>query len=150
MSPTRDEWTLATEDLQFQRLDALFGSFVREEYEQFLADCAEDLVLNVRGSAGLATMVPRFQIPQWHRSSKQLAGGALRSSVCFILVREHVGIVVLTHMIDRDGVSFRYETVNHCTLRGDRLAAWFCYPMNAADYEEAWGLPRKATPQLAH
>jgi hypothetical protein len=140
---------LPTEDLQFERLDALFGSFVRQEYEQFLAGCAEDLVLNVRGSAGLATMVPRFEIPQWHRSSKQLAGGAFRSSVCFILVRDRVGIVVLTHVIDRDGASLRYETVNHCTLRDGLLAAWFSYPMNAADYEEAWDLPRRTSPQLA-
>lgn len=76
-------------------------------------------------------------------------GRRVHSSVCFILITVHVGIVVLTHTIDRDGVSFRYETVNHCTLRGDLLASWFSHPMNAADYAEAWGLHRTADPQFA-
>ena len=140
---------LQTESGQFERLDVLFGAFVRGQYDEFLAGCTEDLVLNVRGSARLATMVPRSQISEWHQSTQQLAGGAFRSSVCFILVRERVGIVVLTHVIDRNGVSFRYETVNHCILHGDLLAAWFSYPMNTADYAEAWDLGRTAQPQFA-
>ena len=141
MFPTEDRW--------FERLDALFGLFVGGQFDEFLAGCADNLVLNVHGSARLATLVPKAQISQWHHSTQQLAGGAFHSSVCFILVREHAGIVVLTHTIDRDGVSFRYETVNHCTLQGDLLAAWFSRPMNVADYAEAWGLPRVADPQLA-
>jgi hypothetical protein len=141
MYPTEDRW--------FERLDLLFGSFVQGQYDEFLVGCTDDLVLNVRGSARLATIVPRDQISEWHRSTQQLAGGAFRSSVCFILVRECVGIVVLTHMIDRHGVTFRYESVNHCTLRGDLLAAWFSYPMNAADYAEAWDLRHAADPLLA-
>jgi len=138
-----------TDNRQFERLDALFASFVCGQYDEFLAGCTEDLVLNVRGSARLATMVPRSQISEWHQSTQQLAGGAFRSSVCFILVRERVGIVVLTHVIDRNGVSFRYETVNHCILHGDLLAAWFSYPMNTADYAEAWDLGRTRQPQFA-
>jgi hypothetical protein len=141
MSPTENRW--------FECLDALFGSFARKNYEEFLAGCTDDLVLNVRGSARLTTPVPRARISQWHRSKQQLAGGAFHSSVCFILITENVGIVVLTHSIDRDGVIFRYETVNHCTLRGDLLASWFSHPMNAADYAEAWGLQRMGDPQLA-
>jgi hypothetical protein len=137
-----------TENRQFERLDALFGSFVREQHDEFLAGCTEDLVLNVRGSARLATMVPRTQISRWHESTRQLAGGAFRSSICFILVRDRVGIVVLTHVIDRTGVSFRYETVNHCIMHGDLLAAWFSYPMNVADYAEAWQLNGTPQPQL--
>jgi ketosteroid isomerase-like protein len=138
-----------TEDRRFERLDALFGLFVRGKYDEFLAGCADNLVLNVHGSARLATLVPKAQISQWLHSTQQLAGGTFRSSICFILVTEHAGIVVLTHMIDRNGVRFRYETVNHCTLRDDLLAGWFSRPMDVSDYAEAWGLPRAADPQLA-
>jgi ketosteroid isomerase-like protein len=130
----------STEDRSFQRLDEMFASFVAGDDDEFLACCADDLVLNVRGSARLATIIPKAQIPQWHRATQQLAGDAFRSSVCFILVTERVGIVVLTHTIERNGIRFRYETVNHCSLRGDLLAAWFSYPMNADDYAEAWEL----------
>jgi ketosteroid isomerase-like protein len=130
----------ATESQRFARLDQLFGLFVRGQDDEFLTGCADDLVLNVRGSAGLATLVPRTQIPQWHQAKRHLAGGTFHSSVCFILVMEHEGVVVLTHQIDRDGVTYRYETVNHCTLRDGLLAAWFHLPMNASDYAQAWDL----------
>lgn len=138
-----------TEDRYFDRLDELFRWFVRGHDDEFLAGCTDDLVLNVRGSARRSTLVPRAQIPQWHHSTRQLAGGAFRSSVCFILMTEHTGIVVLTHIIDRNGVGYRYETVNHCTMRDDLMAAWFSYPMSATDYAEAWDLRHRADPLLA-
>jgi ketosteroid isomerase-like protein len=130
----------STEKERFERLDQLFGAFVRGRHDEFLAGCTDDLVLNVRGSAGLATLVPRTQIAAWHQAKQQLGGGAFHSSVCFILVTEHEAVVVLTHRIDRDGVTHRYETVNHCTLRDGLLAAWFNFPMSAADYAQAWDL----------
>jgi ketosteroid isomerase-like protein len=138
-----------TANERFECLDSLFGSFARGDYNKFLAGCTDDLVLNVRGSAKQATMVPALQVPQWHRSTGQLTGGSFHTSVCFVLVTDHACIVVLTHLVDRDCVSFRYETVNHCTLRDDLLASWFSYPMDAADYAEAWDLPRTADPQFA-
>ena len=129
-----------TEDQWFSRLDELFGSFVREEWEEFLAGCASNLVLNVRGSAGLATMVRRTQIAEWSQSARELAGGTFRSSVCFILVDENVGVVILHHELEREGVSFKYQTVNRCILREGLIATWFSYPMNMADYVAAWGI----------
>ncbi len=128
------------EDQRFARLDQLFGLFVRGHDDAFMAGCTDDLVLNVRGSGGLATLVPSAQIPQWHQAKRNLAGGAFQSSVCFIFVTEHEGVVVLTHLIERNGVTYRYETVNHCTLRDDLLAAWFSLPMNVTDYARAWDL----------
>jgi hypothetical protein len=132
----------APEDQRFERLEHLFGLFVRDQNVAFLAGCTDDLILNVRGTAGLATLVPRAQIAEWHQAKRNLAGGAFHSSVCFIFVTEHEGVVVLTHRIDRNGVTYRYETVNHCTLRDGLLAAWFSLPMNAADYARAWDLER--------
>jgi ketosteroid isomerase-like protein len=138
------------EDRRFECLDALFGALVRERYGEFLAGCTEDLVLNVRGSARMATSVPREQIARWHRSKKHLAGGNFRSSVCFVLVTEHEAIVVLTHLIDRSGVTYRYETANHCTLQEDfLLRAWFNYPIDASDYALAWDLQQPSDPQPA-
>ena len=130
----------ATEDQRFERLEHLFGLFARGQNDEFLAGCTDDLVLNVRGSAELATLVPRAQIAQWHQAKRNLAGGAFHSSVCFIFVTEHEAVVILTHRIDRNGITHRYETVNHCTLRDDLLASWFNLPMNAADYARAWDL----------
>jgi hypothetical protein len=136
-----------TEDRWFSRLDEIFGSFVREEWKDFLAGCADDLVLNVRGSAGLATMVRKPQIAEWSHSARELADGTFRSSVCFILVDENVGVVILQHELERDGVSFKYETVNRCILREDLIATWFAYPMNMADYVAAWGIRQGSEPQ---
>ena len=140
MQDTRENRTLPVEDQSFQRLHDLFAALVEGRNEDFLAGCADDLVLNVRGSAKTATMIPKERIAQWHRSAQLMAGDRMRSSVCFILTSEPARIVVLTHVIDRDGESFRYESVNHCTLRGDLLAGWFSYPMDATDYAKAWGL----------
>jgi hypothetical protein len=137
------------EGQRFERLDELFGLFVRGQYDEFLAGCTDHLVLNVRGSAGLATIVPRAQISEWHQAMRELAGGAFRSSVCFIIATEHEAVVVLTHVIDRNGCTYRYQTVNHCTLQEDLLAAWFNLPMNATDYARAWDLPRVGDAQLA-
>jgi hypothetical protein len=136
-----------TVDRRFSRLDQLFGAFASGEWGEFLAGCAKDLVLNVRGTAGPATMVPRSQIPQWSESTRDLAGGLFRSSVCFILVDENVGLVVLQHELERDGVSCHYQTVNHCVLRDDLIATWFCYPMNMGDYAAAWGIRKAPEPQ---
>jgi ketosteroid isomerase-like protein len=138
------------EDQRFQRLDELFGLLVRGQYDEFLAGCTNHLVLNVRGSAGLATIVPRAQISVWHQAMRELAGGAFRSSVCFILATEHEAVVVLTHVIDRDGCTYRYQSVNRCTLREGLLAAWFSLPMNATDYARAWDLQRVGDAQLAY
>lgn len=125
---------------RFTRLDQLLGLFVRGQEDEFLDGCTEDLILNVRGSRGLAILVPRTQIAQWHQAKRDLAGGAFHSSVCFILLTEHEEVVVLTHRVDRGGVTHRYETVNHCTLREGLLASWFHLPMNAFDYARAWDL----------
>jgi ketosteroid isomerase-like protein len=149
MTTTTGDGVSPTTESRFERLDALFGSFVRGGYDEFLKGCADDLVLNVRGSAQLATTVVKSQLSEWHQSTQQLAGDAFRSSVCFVLVTEGAGIVVLTHVIDRNGLSFRYETVNRCTLRDELLASWFSYPMDAAAYTEAWGLRSPADALLA-
>lgn len=125
MEEQEDQWS--------GRLSALFGSFARGEWGEFLAGCAEDLVLNVRGSAGRATLVPKPKIAEWSRSTRELAGDTFRSSVCFVLVDDKVGVVVLQHELERDGVRFHYDTVNRCILREDLIATWFCYPMNMGD-----------------
>lgn len=137
------------EEVWFDILDALFGSLLRGSYGEFLAGCANDLVLNVRGSAQLATRVPKSEVPQWHRSMQQLAGSSFQSSVCFILITKQTGFVVLTHTIERCGLMFRYETVNHCVLRGNLLSSWFSYPLDAETYAEAWGLQKDAVLQPA-
>jgi ketosteroid isomerase-like protein len=137
------------EQRRFERLNALFAALAREEYDEFLAGCTDDLVFNVRGTAQMATLVPRDQITRWHHSTRHLAGGKFRSSVCFVLATEHEAVVVLTHRIERKGVTYRYETANHCTLRDERLlAAWFCYPMNATDYALAWDLQQPSDPRV--
>jgi ketosteroid isomerase-like protein len=143
---------LSPEDKSFQQLHDLFGSLLEGRSEDFQAGCADDLVLNVRGSARVATMVPKDRISEWHRSAQQVAGGRMRSSVCFILTTGPAKIVVLTHVIDRNGESYRYESVNHCTLREGLLAGWFSYPMDAADYARAWDLqsqPASGSPSEA-
>jgi hypothetical protein len=139
---------LSAEDQCFQRLNDLFGSLVEGRSEDFLAGCSDDLILNVRGSARAATMIPKDRISEWHRSAQDVAGGRMRSSVCFILTTGPAKIVVLTHVIDRNGESYRYESVNHCTLRGGLLAGWFSYPMDATDYAKAWDLENQ-TPSNA-
>ena len=149
MKTTRSDGMSPAAHGRSERLDKLFESFVRGAYDEFLAGCADDLVVNVRGSAQLATTIGKSNVADWHRSTQQLAGDAFRSSVCFVLVTEHEEIVVLTHVIDRNGLSFRYETVNHCTLREGLLASWFSYPMDVAAYTDAWGLRRPAETQLA-
>lgn len=143
MTPQRGSQMWTIESGWFERLDTLFGSLVREEYDEFLAGCSDDLVLNARGSTGLATNVSKSGIPEWCRSTRDLSGSGSSSSVCFILVEESVAIVVLAHTIERDGASVRYETVNRCTLRAGLLATWFSYPLNVEDYAEAWELRRQ-------
>jgi len=118
----------------------LFDAFVSGALDRFLAGCCEDLLLTVRGSGSLTTLVAKADIASWYASMVELAG-TLRSEVGMVLSEDRTQIVLLRHALIRGGAEHHYETVNRCTFRDGSLASWFSHPVRAEEYARAWGLP---------
>ncbi len=118
----------------------LFEAFADGELEQFLDGCAPDLVLTVRGSGSMTTLLAKGRIASWYRSMHDLAGGSLRSEVFLEVTEGPAQVVLLRHSLTRGQIEYRYETVNRCTWRHDGLVSWFSHPLRPADYARAWGL----------
>ncbi len=120
----------------------LFDAFAAGALDRFLAGCCDDLVLTVRGSGSLTTLVAKPEIASWYRSMRELAG-TFRSEVGLVLSEDRTQVVLLRHSLVRGSVEYQYETVNRCTFREGALAAWFSHPVRADDYARAWGLHRR-------
>jgi ketosteroid isomerase-like protein len=118
---------------------ALFDAFAAGALDQFLDGCRDDLVLTVRGSGPLCTLVAKAEIASWYRSMQSLAG-SFRSEVGLVLTEDHTQVVLMRHWLARGSVPRQYETVNRCTFRDGALASWFSYPVRADEYARAWGL----------
>ncbi len=132
---------------QDRRVDSthrLFTAFARGDFDAFLGGCEDGLVLTVRGSDPMTTLVPKADIPEWYRSMRQLAGRAFQASVSLVLADERVTIVVVGFTVIRQGCAHHYETVNHCTFRDGLLATWFARPLQTSAYSRAWGLPAES------
>jgi ketosteroid isomerase-like protein len=125
-----------------ERCHRLFDALAAGDLDRFVAGCTEELVLTARGSDPLTTLVARSSIPAWYGSMDELAGSTFRSEVRLVLTGEPSTVVLLGHSLRRDGVEYRYETVNRCLFRGGRLASWFSQPLRADEYVRAWGIER--------
>ena len=134
---------------RFERLDELFGLFVPRSVRRVLGRLHRPAGPERPRVSRTGHDCSKSSDSGVVRSDAGTRGGAFRSSVCFILATEHEAVVVLTHLIDRNGCTHRYQTVNHCTLRQDLLAAWFNLPMNATEYPRAWDLQRVDDARLA-
>jgi ketosteroid isomerase-like protein len=135
-----DETPYSYDETPYNTVHELFDSLARGQLERFLAGCADDLVLTVRGSGAMTTMVAKAQIGSWYQSMRDLAGASFRSDVCLVLAEDRTQVVLLRHALTRDRVVYQYETVNRCTFRNDQLASWFSHPVHPTDYARAWGI----------
>jgi ketosteroid isomerase-like protein len=135
-----------SDELPTERVRELFEAFIGGDLDQFLAGCAPDLVLTVRGSGSMTTLVAKGDIASWYRSMHDLTGGSLRSEVFLEVTEGAAQVVLLRHSLRRGRVEYRYETVNRCTWRHDGLVSWFSHPLRSADYARAWGLAEERVP----
>ena len=132
---------------EVHRVRHLFALLNDGALEEFLAGCADDLVLHVRGSSPRVTAVGRSEIPDWYRSVQALTGTTLRATVELVVNDEEECIVVLHHTFERDGAAHHYESMNLCALVKDRLAFWSSYPTSLSGYATAWGVGSSAEAQ---
>jgi hypothetical protein len=128
-------------EVPVDRVHELFDALTRGAVDVFVAGCCPDLVLTARGSGAMTTLVPRSEITTWYRSMQELAGPSFRSEVGPVLTEDRTHVAVLRHLLTRGSVEYPYETLNHCTLRGDRMASWFAHPLRSSEYARAWGIP---------
>jgi ketosteroid isomerase-like protein len=128
------------DEARHDRVHDLFDALAAGDLDRFLAGCADDLVLTVRGSGAMTTMVAKAQISSWYRSMQELAGASFHSDVCLVLADDPTQVVLLRHALTRDRVEYQYETVNRCTFRHGDLASWFSHPVRSSDYARAWGI----------
>jgi len=123
-----------------ERLRSMFAHLATGDPQRFVEGCAPGMTLTARGVAESTVTVRRSGIAEWFGSFDSLTGGTLRSEVETAVADDGRAVVVLRHTFVLDGTPRAYRTVNFCTLRGDRLLAWFCHPASRAEYASAWGL----------
>src|ERR1700722_8609845 len=129
------------------RTRELFRSLTMGAFDVFLAGCAEDLVLAVRGTDPATTYVSKRQIPDWYESMQSLTGAVVRSHVEVVRVAGISSIIVLRHQFERDGYDHEFEMVNICSFRKALLATWSSYPLRLPNYAAALGIRRSVIPQ---
>ncbi len=129
-----------TDESPYKRVHGLFDALARGDLDRFVAGCADDLVLTVRGSGAMTTMVAKDRLASWYQSMQELAGASFHSDVCLVLADDRTQVVLLRHGLIRERVEYQYETVNRCTFRHDELASWFSHPVRPSDYARAWGI----------
>jgi ketosteroid isomerase-like protein len=123
---------------QKEQIKRLFDSLVSGDFDAFLSDCAEDLVITSRGTSPTATTLSRSDIPDWYGSLQSLTSTSLNSSVEVVRVAQSLATVILRHEFSRHGIDYRLETVNLVTLRDGLLVAWSSYPLDLPEYARAW------------
>jgi len=123
---------------QKEQISLLFGSLVSGNFDVFLSDCAEDLIVTSRGTSPEPTRLTRSDIPDWFGSLQALTTSSLRSSVEVTQVQRDTATVLLRHSFSRHGIDYQLETVNLVTFRDGLLAAWTSYPLDLPEYARAW------------
>jgi hypothetical protein len=132
-----------------EQTQELFEWLTNGEFERFLSNCAENLVLSFRGADPATTYVSKSEIPDWYESLQSLTGAPVYAEAEVAQVAGTKSIVLLRHEFVRDGVDHTFVIVNACSFRESLLAAWSAYPLNLPDYAQALGITRSAVSQLA-
>jgi ketosteroid isomerase-like protein len=123
---------------QRERVERLFDSLVKAQFEQFMAGCAEDLTITVRGSSPVPMVLRRSDIPDWYGSLQALSPTSLSSSVEVAQVKGESATVMLRHEFARNGIDYRLEMVNLVSFRDGLLAELSSYPLDLPEYARAW------------
>jgi ketosteroid isomerase-like protein len=134
---------------QKDALQSLFGHLVQGDFDAFLAGCATDLVITVRGSTPNETTLVKSDVPDWFGSIQAMARTSLRSTIELGSVEGKQAVVILHHSFQRNGVNYVLEMANLCEFQDGLLSSWSSYPLNLPEYERVWKLQELTALQLA-
>jgi ketosteroid isomerase-like protein len=134
---------------QKDKIGRLFGQLVEGHFDEFLAGCAADLVINVRGSSPVETTLIKSDVPDWFGSVQAMARSELRSAIEVGSVEGNQAVVILRHSFERNGVNYQLEMANLCEFHDGLLSSWSSYPLNLPEYERVWKLQELTALQLA-
>lgn len=134
-----------------EQIEALFGSLAVNRVDEFLAGCAEQLLITLWGSSPMSSTVSRDQLSSWWQGFDRLTEGTLVTELLLTVPDERSYMVILRHRFTRGERCCRFDTVNICTLRDGVLVAWFSSPLDRQEYARAWGLqsPRERPARIA-
>ena len=123
---------------QRERIGRLFDSLIRGQFDEFMAGCADDLSVTMRGSPPAPMVLCRSDIPDWYGSLQALSPTSLSSSIEVAQVDGEKATVILRHEFARNGIDYRLEMVNLLSFRDGLLAEWSSYPLDLPEYARAW------------
>jgi ketosteroid isomerase-like protein len=129
---------MSTKRQQRERSGRLFDALVKGQFEEFMAGCADDLAITVRGSSPAPMILRRSDIPDWYGSLQALSPTSLSSSVEVAQVEGERATVMMRHEFARNGIDYRLEMVNLVSFRHGLLAEWSSYPLDLPEYARAW------------
>jgi ketosteroid isomerase-like protein len=134
---------------QKDEIGQLFGQLVEGHFDAFLAGCATDLVITVRGSSPIEATLIKSDVPDWFGSIQAMARSELRSAIEVGAVEGNQAVVILRHSFERNGVNYQLEMANLCQFQDGLLSSWSSYPLNLPEYERVWKLQELTALQLA-
>jgi ketosteroid isomerase-like protein len=129
---------------QKEHIRRLFSALIGGRVDDFLAGCADDLVVTARGSTPIPTTLTRIDINDWYGSLQALSPTSLQSSVEVGRVEGNKATVILRHSFGRNGIDYNLEMLNLVEFRDGLLAEWSSYPLNLSEYARAWRLQESA------
>jgi ketosteroid isomerase-like protein len=116
----------------------LFGFLVAGNFDDFLAGCADDVTVTVRGSTPAPVTLTKADIADWYGSLQALSPASLRSSVEIARVEGRTVTVILRHSFGRQGIDYTLDMANLVTFCDRLVAHWSSYPLDLAEYARAW------------
>jgi hypothetical protein len=134
---------------QRERIGRLFDSLIGGRFDEFMAGCAHDLSITVRGSTPAPMVLRRSDIPDWYGSLQALSPASLCSSVEVVRVEGESATVMLRHEFARNGIDYRLELVNLVSFRDGLLAEWSSTPLDLPEYSRAWRMHDLSMPTPA-
>ncbi len=128
-----------------EHIRRLFSALISGKVDDFLAGCADDLVVTARGSTPTPSTLTRIDIYDWYGSLQALSPTSLRSWVEVGKVEGDKATVILRHSFGRHGIDYNLEMLNLVEFRHGLLAEWSSYPLNLGEYARAWRTQEVAT-----
>ncbi len=123
---------------QKDQIKRLFGALVAGKFDEFSAGCADDLLIEFRGSTPARTKLEKTDLPDWYGSLQALSPTSLHSSVEIVRTDDERATVIISHSFGRNGVDYKLEMINLLEFRDGLLAKWSAYPLDLSEYARAW------------
>ncbi len=122
-----------------QLLQQLYAAFSRGDLLAVLGFFDDAMLLHVPGTSKVSGTFTKAEFgPVMIARVMELSGGTFRETPDALLADDAYGVALLTHSVQRDGVSHDYKTAHVWRFRDGKAVEWWEYPRDLHEFERIW------------